>query len=167
MAPARVFALAPGNVKAAGNVVTGELSPQTNEEKEHMSHVPYASVVGSLMYVMYLRGTSYVGLVFERSSVDTSKSVVGFMDFDYAEDMDKRRSLTDYIFTRLGSAVSWKATLQPTVVLSTTEAEYMTLTEVMKEAIWLRTDNPTDMMTKAVQTSKFNYYSILVGVRKT
>ena len=29
-----------------------EQSPETQEEKEGMSHVPYASVVGSLMYAM-------------------------------------------------------------------------------------------------------------------
>ncbi|GKF16248.1 hypothetical protein Tco_0061166, partial [Tanacetum coccineum] len=32
----------------------------------------------------------------------------------------------------------WKATLQHVVALSTTEAEYMALTEAVKEAIWLR-----------------------------
>ena len=46
--------------------------------------------------------------------------------------------MTGYVFTLGGSIVSWKATLQPTVTLSTTEAEYMTLTEVAKEKIQLR-----------------------------
>lgn len=36
-----------------------------------------------------------------------------------------------------GCAVSWKATLQPTIALSTTEAEYMVVTEGVQEAIWL------------------------------
>ncbi|GKE75467.1 retrovirus-related pol polyprotein from transposon TNT 1-94, partial [Tanacetum coccineum] len=34
--------------------------------------------------------------------------------------------------------VSWKETLQHVVALSTIEAEYMALTEAVKEAIWLR-----------------------------
>ncbi|GJV26118.1 hypothetical protein Tco_1378813, partial [Tanacetum coccineum] len=37
-----------------------------------------------------------------------------------------------------GCVVSWKATLQHVVALSTTKAEYMALTEAVKEAIWLR-----------------------------
>ena len=48
-------------------------------------------------------------------------------------DLDRRRSLTGYTFTLSGSAISWKATLQSTVVLPTTEAEYMTVTEAVKE----------------------------------
>jgi len=34
--------------------------------------------------------------------------------------------------------VSWPSILQSTIVLSTTEAEYMAMTEAMKEAIWLQ-----------------------------
>jgi len=34
--------------------------------------------------------------------------------------------------------MSWHSILQSTVALSTTEAEYMAMTEAMKEAIWLQ-----------------------------
>ncbi|GJT22243.1 regulatory-associated protein of TOR 1 [Tanacetum coccineum] len=56
----------------------------------------------------------------------------------YARCLDARRSLTGYVFTIGSSVVSWKATLQPSVALSTTEAEYMALTEAAKEGIWLK-----------------------------
>ena len=32
--------------------LSSALSPQIEEEGEHMSHVPYASAIGSIMYVM-------------------------------------------------------------------------------------------------------------------
>lgn len=35
------------------------------------------------------------------------------------------------------TTISWKTTLQKVVVLSTTEAEYIILTEVVKRALWL------------------------------
>ncbi|CAA7049382.1 unnamed protein product [Microthlaspi erraticum] len=83
----------------------------------------------------YLRGTSDVGLIYggERPCL-----VTGYSDSDYAGDVDSRRSMTGYVFTLGDSVISGKATLQPTVTLSTTEAEYMALTEASKEGIWLK-----------------------------
>lgn len=133
-----------------------------------MAKVPYSSAVGSLMYVMvctrpdlaysvsvvsrymvnpnrdhwsavkrifrYLKGTSDVGLIF----VVIKSVVTGYSDSDYAADLDLRRSLTGYVFTLGNAVVSWKATLQSSVALSTTEAEYMALAEAAKEAVWLK-----------------------------
>ncbi|GJT51160.1 hypothetical protein Tco_0977317 [Tanacetum coccineum] len=62
----------------------------------------------------------------------------GFVDSNYAKDLDKGRSITSYAFLVQGCVVSWKATLQHVVALSTIEAEYMALTKAVKEAIWLR-----------------------------
>nr|GEU72658.1 retrotransposon protein, putative, Ty1-copia subclass [Tanacetum cinerariifolium] len=64
--------------------------------------------------------------------------LVGYVDLDYAGDLDKRRSLTGYVFTVGGCAISWKTSLQATTALSTTEAKYMAISEACKEAIWLR-----------------------------
>ncbi|GJT02189.1 zinc finger, CCHC-type containing protein [Tanacetum coccineum] len=64
--------------------------------------------------------------------------VTSFVDSDYAKDPDKGRSITSYAFLVHGCVVSWKATLQHVVALSTTEVEYMAFTEAVKEAIWLR-----------------------------
>jgi len=43
--------------------------------------------------------------------------------------------ITGYVFTLSQASFSWRSILQSTVVLSTTEAEYMVMTETMKEAI--------------------------------
>ncbi|GKA44372.1 retrotransposon protein, putative, ty1-copia subclass [Tanacetum coccineum] len=85
----------------------------------------------------YSKGTADVGLVYgrdQRKHVD----VDGFVDADYAKDPDKGRSITGYAFMVHGCVVRWKATLQHVVALSTTEAEYMALTEAVKESIWLK-----------------------------
>ena len=42
------------------------------------------------------------------------------------------------MFTVGGCAVSWRATLQPVVAQSTTEAEYMAIAEACKESVWLK-----------------------------
>ncbi|XP_075095358.1 secreted RxLR effector protein 161-like [Nicotiana tabacum] len=64
---------------------------------------------------------------------EDSQYLVGYCDSDYAGDMDKRRSTTGYVFTFVNTPVSWKSTLQSTIALSTTEAEYMAITEAVNE----------------------------------
>ena len=84
----------------------------------------------------YLQNTLDVGLEFEQDE-SFGQCIVGYCDSDYAGDLDKRRSTTGYLFTLAKALVSWKSTLQSTVALSKTEAEYMAIIEVVKEAIWL------------------------------
>lgn len=57
----------------------------------------------------YLRGTADIGLLYGVSN--PGNQVVGYVDSDFASDHDKRRSLTGYVFTLSGSAISWKTTL--------------------------------------------------------
>jgi hypothetical protein len=47
--------------------------------------------------------------------------------------------LTGYAFLIDGGAVSWCTKKQEVIALSTTEAEYVTITHTTKEALWLRT----------------------------
>ena len=65
----------------------------------------------------YLKGTNSVCLVYENGNV--SSGLVGFTDSDHGGDLMKRRSLTYYIFTLFGCAISWRASLQSTIALST------------------------------------------------
>ncbi len=52
----------------------------------------------------YLKGTTDVDLTFNRAKM--SDSVVSYGDSDFAGDLDKMRSLTGYLFTLFGSAIS-------------------------------------------------------------
>lgn len=83
----------------------------------------------------YVKGTLDFGLTFTKN---TEFKVVGYTDADYAKDLDHRRSVTVYVFQVGGNTVSWRSGLQHIVALSTTESEYMALTEGFKEALWLK-----------------------------
>ena len=52
--------------------------------------------------------------------------------------MDTLRSTSGYLFTFGGGAVSWQSRLQKCVALSTTEAEYIAITEACKEMLWMK-----------------------------
>ncbi|KAG8474295.1 hypothetical protein CXB51_034132 [Gossypium anomalum] len=109
--------------RKAINVVSRYMA---NLIKEHWKAVQWI--------LRYLRGTTDVCL----QSGRIRDEVIGYVDADFTGDLDRRRSLTGYVFTVGGFAISWKATLQTTFALSTTKAEYMAIIETCKEAIWLK-----------------------------
>ncbi|KAG8502968.1 hypothetical protein CXB51_000803 [Gossypium anomalum] len=115
--------------KATHFRLSSALSPQSGDEIEYMPHVPYSSAVGSLMYAIVCSrpDLSYAVSAVSRYMVNPN-GVIGYVDTDFAGDLD----------TIGGCAISWKATLQTTIALSTTEAEYKAITEACKEAIWLK-----------------------------
>ncbi|KAL0409122.1 UNVERIFIED_CONTAM: Retrovirus-related Pol polyprotein from transposon TNT 1-94 [Sesamum radiatum] len=84
----------------------------------------------------YLNGSMNIGIKF--SKLSDAVELVGYVDSNYANDRDSRRSTTSYVFTLCGACISWKSQLQNIVALSTTEAEYIATTEALKEAIWLK-----------------------------
>ncbi|KAM1046530.1 hypothetical protein PS2_025781 [Malus domestica] len=59
---------------------------------------------------------------------------VGYVDSDYACDLDGRKSTIGYVFTMAKGLVCWRSILQSSVSLSTTEAA---VAEAIKEAIWI------------------------------
>ena len=106
-----------------------------------MIKVPYASTIGSLMYVMvctrpgiahavgvmsrfmsrprkqnwevvkwilrYLKGLSDTYLCFTGASL----KLQGYVDADFAGDIDSRKSITGFVFTLGGTAISWALNL--------------------------------------------------------
>eukprot|EP00253_Pinus_taeda_P010375 PITA_10375 len=113
-----------------------EQYPKTQEEEEDMSRVPYASAVSSLMYLCC---TSDYGLCYQgRPGLDRVLDIHGFVDVDWAGNLDQRRSTSGYVFKLFGGAVSWMSKKQSVVALSTTKAEYMVATHASKEAVWLQ-----------------------------
>ncbi|PKI69339.1 hypothetical protein CRG98_010273 [Punica granatum] len=144
------------------------MSPKTPVEREKMSHVPYAPAIGSLMYVMlctrsdiayavsmtsryrsnsgpdhwtaiknilkYLRRTKEIVLVYGGGELRLDE----FTDSDFQSDVDDRKSISGYIFTCNGGAVSWKSSKQETTADFTTEAEYIAASDAEMEAVWIR-----------------------------
>jgi hypothetical protein len=87
----------------------------------------------------YLRGTTSYGLCYQgRPGLDRVVDIHGFVDADWAGDLDRRRSTSGYVFNLFGGAISWMRKRQAVVALSTTEAECMATTDAGKEAVWLQ-----------------------------
>ena len=58
---------------------------------------------------------------------------MGYVDDDYAKDIDFRRPMIDCVFMFVGGPICQKSTLQDTVAQFTTEAEYMALETIKQQ----------------------------------
>jgi len=139
--------------------------PATDEEHHAARHRAYPQAVGAILYastvtrpdlsqaagvlsrfiskwneshwkaakhlLRYIRGSDLC-LTFTPESGD--RIALGYADADWGRDLDTRRSTNGYIKV-YGGTVAWKSRRQPTVALSTTEAEYMASADAARQAI--------------------------------
>ncbi|PIL25828.1 transcription factor [Ganoderma sinense ZZ0214-1] len=151
-----------------GSPLGNHQSPSTPRQFEDMRDVPYREAVGSLMYaamgtrpditfavtalsqfmqnpgrahwdalkrvLRYLKGSRELWLVYGTNN----EGLRGYSDADWGSSTEHRHSISGYVFTLDGGAISWSSKKQNVVALSSTEAEYIALTHATKEAIWLR-----------------------------
>ena len=96
----------------------------------------------------YLKGTKNYGLTLGGivSNDEMKKlnlkvkelSFRGFSDADFANSLDDRRSIAGILVELWGSPIAWISKIQPTVALSTTEAEYMALCKLTQELFYFK-----------------------------
>lgn len=83
----------------------------------------------------YLKDTKDYGICFRW---EKSTELVGYSDADYANDVETRRSTTGYCIMYSGAPIAWRCQRQAIVSLSTTEAEYISGCELVKELLPIR-----------------------------
>jgi len=142
--------------------------PNNEKESKEVDLELYQSAVGSLMYAMlgsrpdlayavgtvsqfnhapgaehwiavkrifrYLVGTKRMSLQY---GTKTQNGTGGYSDADWGSGHD-RKSIGGFVFLLNGGAISWASKKQTSIALSTTEAEYMGMTQAAKEILWLR-----------------------------
>ena len=83
----------------------------------------------------YLKGTTELGIAYKRGG---EEEFMGFVNNDYAGDIDDRKSTSGYIFMLGTGPVSCSSKKQPVVTLSTIEAEFIAATYYACQGVWLR-----------------------------
>ncbi|MBW0554462.1 hypothetical protein O181_094177 [Austropuccinia psidii MF-1] len=83
----------------------------------------------------YLQATQDIGLHYIRSN---KKGVKAFSDADWGNCRISRRSITGYLACLHDSLVIWKTEKQPSVSISTAEAEYKALCDLTSELLWFK-----------------------------
>ena len=64
--------------------------------------------------------------------------IKGYSNSDFAGDIDGRKSISGYVIYLQGCPISWRSKGQKSVSLSSTEAEYMAVSEVATEILFIR-----------------------------
>lgn len=80
----------------------------------------------------YLKSTIKFSLCYSGKAED---ELVGYCDSDYAGDLAERKSTSGYIFMLHGGPIAWSSSLQRVTALSSSEAEYMAISETLKELL--------------------------------
>ncbi|KAE9206525.1 hypothetical protein PF005_g12966 [Phytophthora fragariae] len=116
--------------------------PQTGEDTAKMKSKPYRSLNpgekhwdAGMKVVRYLLKPKDVCIVYD-GLLGTQLEV--YSDADWAGNRDDRRSVSGIMLMMCGAPVMWRSTFQKTIALSSTEAEYMALSDCVKECVWMR-----------------------------
>ena len=64
--------------------------------------------------------------------------IEGFCDSDYAGDRDTRKSVAGYAIYIFGCLIAWKSKSQRSVALSSSEAEYVLISEITKDLLFVK-----------------------------
>jgi len=144
------------------------LNLEKDEDKQCDERIPYRELIGSLLFLArvsrpdityavnkmaqfnsaynekhfhhakqilsYLKGTR--NYVLQLAGMNLCLN--GFTDSDWAGDTNDRHSTTGYAFFLGDGLINWVSEKQRVISLSSTEAEYISLSQGAKEAIWLR-----------------------------
>ena len=98
-----------------------------NPNKEHLDRALYIC--------RYLLGTSEYALVYDGKS---GGGLIGFADSDWASDPITRKSTTGYLVKLANGVFCWNSRAQKSIALSSTEAEYMSLSDTCRQLVWIR-----------------------------
>jgi len=101
---------------------------QNNPNEDHY--------VGVKRIIRYLSGTLDYGLLYGKNM---NEELCGYTDASWGEDIEDRKSTTGYCFMICGKIVQWRSCKQSIIALSSCEAEYISLSEAVREGRYIQT----------------------------
>ena len=107
--------------------VTKLAQQSANPSKDHLNKALYIC--------RYLQGTRNYKLEYDGKS---GLGLVAYVDSDWGSDPNTRRSQTGFMLKLAGGVFSWTSRAQKTVAHSSTDAEYMALSDCSRQVVWVR-----------------------------
>src|ERR1700761_9330392 len=89
----------------------------------------------ALYICRYLMGSADYALVYDGPG---NGGLMAYSDSDWASDPNTRKSTTGYMVKLAGAIFSWNSRTQKSVAASSTEAEYMSISDTSRQLIWIK-----------------------------
>ena len=134
------FARLLGELQFLANCTRPDIAFAVNRLASYTANPSLQHFVAVKRILRYLAGTQDHGITYSKSLASTNiddNNFYGFADAAFANH-DDLKSTSGYVFLASGGAITWKSKKQTTIALSSTEAEYVALSEAAREACWLR-----------------------------
>ena len=109
-----------------------------------------------------MKGTVNYDVFYKRGGVS---ELISFTDSDYVGDIEDYKSTSNYVFMISEGAVTWSFRKQPIITLSTTEAEAVWMTRILKEIGSLHTEGPNlyVIMLQLLSCQKTHFYMVVLS----
>lgn len=113
-----------------------DIAYAVNQLSQHLASPTQVHLGAAKHIVRYLKGTISYGLTY-RAKGSHNWQLTVYSDSAYANSL-KQRSTTGCVFLIGNTPVSWVSKKQSITAQSSTEAEYVALSEAAKQTIWIR-----------------------------
>jgi hypothetical protein len=128
-----------GEIQYIANATRPDISYAINKLASYMANPSTQHYSALKRLLRYLAGTRNLGITYRKpdDTDDNENFFHGFADAAFAN-ADDGKSTSGYVYVASGGAITWKSKKQTIIALSSTEAEYVALSEAGREALWLR-----------------------------
>jgi hypothetical protein len=133
-ADAKLYASIVGSIMYLSNFTRPDLTYSVNQLCRYMSKPSQHHLSMAYHLLSYVNYTLDYGITYST----TSHKLMGYCDASWLSCVDTSRSNTGFVFMQNNGPISWQSRLQPTVALSTAEAEYLSMGKTGKEGVWIQ-----------------------------
>jgi transposase InsO family protein len=130
-----------GELQFLTNATRPDIAYAVNKLSAYTANPSLQHVGAAKRILRYLKGTKKLAIKYSAKIDDIPKEnsnlFYGYADAAYGNS-DDYKSTSGYVFIVGGGAITWRSKKQTTIALSSTEAEYIALSEAGREACWLR-----------------------------
>ena len=128
------FARLLGELQYVANAMRPDISYAVNSLASYTANPSLQHTTALKRVLRYLAGTRSLSIIY-RGDVE-NPNFIGYTDTSYSN-TDDNKSISRYMFIASGGAITWSSKKQITQALSSTEAEYVAMSEAAQEACWL------------------------------